>query len=359
MKGWHVLMKKKVIGFISKFLAIFLSGLFIAEILPLQIMTEAYREQINSSSYINNLIENPNEDQENASDILYEVVEKRDEYTKVYKKTDGSYTAFISKTPIHFLDNGVWEEINNSLISSNGMLTNVNSSFDILFPSAISDDKQITVESGDSQISFSVNDIDSSVGNVENSIADFDIDNEEAGEALANTKSSVTYKDACDGTDIQYTVLPNAVKENIIVSSKEDLKSTYSFEFQIGTLDYILKEDGSIDFTDGDKVRFSIPRPVMTDSNYGLSYDVGVAISNNNDGTITLTYTPSKAWTDSSNRVYPVNIDPAIVITEDSYCENAFVVSDEPTANYYNNSMAIISNGKLVDDNTNEIVSQA
>lgn len=92
-------MKKKVIGFIPKFLAMFLSALFIAEILPLQTMAEAYQEQVSSSSYINNLIENPNANKENASDILYEVAEKRDEYTKVYKRTDGSYTTFVSKSP--------------------------------------------------------------------------------------------------------------------------------------------------------------------------------------------------------------------------------------------------------------------
>ncbi|MDE6020520.1 MAG: DNRLRE domain-containing protein, partial [Ruminococcus sp.] len=349
-------MKKKVIKFISKFLSVFLSALFVAEILPTQIIAEAYNDWSNSKSYVNELIENPTANKESTSDILYEVTEKRDEYTKVYKKSDGSYTALVSKTPIHFLSEGLWQEINNSLTPENGIFTNISNTFNVLFPNAISDDEQITVESDGSQIAFSVNDIDSSIGNIENSIGEFDVNIEIAENALANTQSSITYKNACNGTDIQYTVLPNAIKENIIVSSKENLKSSYSFIFEIGELNYTLHEDGSISFNDGDKIKFTIPRPVMTDANYSLSYDIDTAVSNNNDGTITLTYTPSTVWTSSRARVYPINIDPAIIMSDESYSETAFVISDEPTENFYNTSTAIISNGKILDEETNEIV---
>ena len=47
---------------------------------------------------------------EDTSDILYEVVEKRNEYTKVYKLSDGSYYEVISNEPVHVYNNGHWEE---------------------------------------------------------------------------------------------------------------------------------------------------------------------------------------------------------------------------------------------------------
>lgn len=349
-------MNKKSRTVISKFLAIFLSVLFITEFLPVQIMAQAYSNSTAQKSYTKDLIENPSASEENTADILYEVVEKRDEYTKVYKKSDGSYTALVSKSPIHHFDNGVWEEINNTLISENSSYTNISNAFNVLFPKTISDDSQITVEANGSELSFSVDNISSSNGSVENDVATFDTAVESAENALANTQSSVKYESVNEGTDIQYTVLPNAIKENVIVSSKGDLKGSYSFIITAGELSYTLKDDGSIDFSDGSEIKFSIPRPVMTDSKYNVSYDIGVAVSDNGDGTVTLTYTPSAAWTDSNDRVYPINIDPAIVIPDDGYSENAFVESDKPTENFYNTSVAIISNGKMTDENTNDIV---
>ncbi len=47
---------------------------------------------------------------EETLDILYEVVEKRNEYTKVYKLSDGSYYEVISNEPVHVYNNGRWEE---------------------------------------------------------------------------------------------------------------------------------------------------------------------------------------------------------------------------------------------------------
>ena len=88
-------MKKKIEKTVSKALAFFLSALFIFEVLPTQIMADAYNDWSDQRNAINELIENPSVNEEDTADILYEVVEKRDEYTKVFKKSDGSFTAMI------------------------------------------------------------------------------------------------------------------------------------------------------------------------------------------------------------------------------------------------------------------------
>ena len=55
--------------------------------------------------------------------------EKRDEFSKTYKRTDGSYTSVVSQTPLHRLKDGQWENIDNTLISDGDILKNADGSF--------------------------------------------------------------------------------------------------------------------------------------------------------------------------------------------------------------------------------------
>ncbi len=219
---------KKGFKIATKCLAIFLSILFIVEILPTQVMAEAYSDYSAEKQYISDLIDNPAEsDDAEKAEILYEVTEKRDENTKVFKRADGTYTALVSQAPLHFMKDGVWTDIDNSLVLENGVLTNADNPFNVKLPERITSNSQIKLESDGEEISFAVKDIaasDSKVDDVETEIA------EEFEAAVANTKSGVTYEDVADDTDLQYVVLPNAIKENIVVSDAASVKNTYSFD---------------------------------------------------------------------------------------------------------------------------------
>ena len=308
---------KKAIKTMSKFLAVFLSILFIVEILPTQVMAEAYSAYSAEKQYINDLIDKPAElDDVEKADILYEVTEKRDEHTKVYKRADGTYTALVSQTPLHFMSGGVWKEIDNTLVSKNGALTNADNPFNVTLPERITSNSQITLENDGNEIAFAVNDISASNSKITDKET---ASTEELEVAAKNTKSEVRYEDVAEDTDIEYVILPNGIKENIIVSDAASIKDTYSFDFEIGNLSYKLNDNNSLDITDvnGD-IKFTIPAPVMTDSNLALSYDIGVSVTNNNNGTITLVYAPSKEWTGASERSYPITIDPAIFVQDNS-----------------------------------------
>lgn len=207
---------KKGIKTFCKVLSVFLAVLFILEVLPTQVMAEAYTAAVAEKQFIEDLMNNPT-DVENAdsAEILYEVEEKRDEFTKVYKKTDGSYTAIVSKEPLHYLDNGVWEEIDNSLSSDGNTFTNASNIFNAVFPKSLDDDAQISIENGESEIAFSVNNISESNGVVENAIGKSDTQIETVDNAIANTQSSITYEDVETNTDIQYIVTPNSIKDTV------------------------------------------------------------------------------------------------------------------------------------------------
>ena len=103
---------KKGIKTFCKVLSVFLAVLFVIEILPLQVMAEEFTDAVAQKEFIEDLVNNPTDAKKDAeSEILYEVEEKRDEHTKVYKKSDGTYTAVMTEEPLHYLDEGVWKEI--------------------------------------------------------------------------------------------------------------------------------------------------------------------------------------------------------------------------------------------------------
>lgn len=88
----------------SKILCSLLSVLLVMQIVPFS--TFAVEE---TSDTLSSTVSTENSSEETL-DILYEVVEKRSEYTKVYKLSDGSYYEVISNDPVHIYNNGRWEE---------------------------------------------------------------------------------------------------------------------------------------------------------------------------------------------------------------------------------------------------------
>ena len=341
---------KQTIKSMTKFLAVFLSFLFILEILPTQIMADAYSEYTSKKQFITDLISNPAELSEEAyADIAYEDTDKRDEYTKVYRKTDGTYTAVISELPLHFSDNGEWKDIDNTILKKDGVLTNSSNSFNVSFPQKMTGNNDIRLEKDGSEISFSVNDISTTEAKIENNIAQKSSGIDEADKEIANNESRIRYTDSSDDTEVEYTVLPDAVKEYIKVSDADDVKDAYSFDINIGDLTYILNSDGSVGFYDNNSLKFKIPKPLMWDSEYALSYAIDVSVTDNTDGSITLAYIPSSDWINSNDRSYPVIIDPAIIMGEGStsWVEDTYVSSDtnDPDAadtNGYDYSAGIV-----------------
>ena len=220
---------------IQKSLAVFLSVvLFLGAFsTATPVFAQEVTDVIEHHQFVQDAINNPAvaEDTAPEAEIAFEVEEKRDEYTKVYKKEDGTYTAVMSAEPLHYLNNGVWEEINNSLLPEGEVYTNAENSFNVQLPESISSSDSLTVEQGGYEISFSVDGISESPAVVENNIVASETDVLAADEAIAQTQSSVTYADVAENTDLQYVVTSNSIKENIIVSDKESVKETYTFTF--------------------------------------------------------------------------------------------------------------------------------
>lgn len=328
---------KKITKSMRKLLSVFLVSLIVMQILPLQVLAESITDAIEHKEFIEDVLNNPTlENNTSDAEILYEVEEKRDEYTKVYKKSDGTYTAIMTEEPLHYLNDGVWEEINNSMSLNGNLYTNLDNLFNVEFPESIDSNENLTVEKDGYELSFSVDEIEESSAVVENDIVVSDTNISVADEAISQTQSSVTYNDVAENTDLQYIVTPNSIKENIIVSNKESVKDTYTFTFETNGLNAEKLDDGSVVFKDeNNEIKFRIPRPVMTDSSLAFSYEINVVLIENADGTITLEYSPSYEWTNNLDRVYPITIDPAIHVENNdvSWVEDTWVSFDSEIEN--------------------------
>ena len=310
------------------------------------VFAEDLNEYADNKAYQENLLTEAVETEGEQSEIVCEVPEKRDEFSKTYKRADGSYTSVVSKTPIHKLENGEWEEINNTLETKNDTISNVDGAFDVEFPGTISENEQITVSNNGESIAFSVNGIENSTGVVEeNETTETDLIKQD----LEKVVSQITYENVDENTDIQYVVSSNYVKENIIVSNKESLKGTYSFDIEKGNLSAELDNKNNLIFkNDKNEVAFTIPAPVMTDADNAVSYDIDVSVENSDKSVLTLTYTPSKEWLE--NAKYPVIIDPVIMFEsydglfiEDTVISYFSDLPESAVTNGYDNAFGFVA----------------
>ena len=314
------------------------------------VLAEEYNSYIAEQEYQDKILTETVENENPKAEIVCEIIEKRNEFSKTYKRSDGSFTTVFSQTPLHTYTGTEWKEIDNSLQSNGDIIENTNGKFDIEFPENLSSNDKITIENQGENISFSINNIDNSTAVVAPKEETADVVNNDLGKPV----SEITYENIDENTDVQYIVSPNYVKENIIVSDKNSLKDTYSFDIEKGNLVATLGDDNSISFKNSqNETVFTIPAPVMADAENATSYDISVSVANENTETLTLTYTPSREWLQSKERVYPVTIDPVIEMQSgyDEVIEDTMISSDSPTRNYSDYYTARVHNTTTADGN--------
>ncbi len=359
-----------------KIIAIVLTVLTIMSVMS--VATPVFAAEITdiANSNLGNVEEiEPEENGENESEVLNEMVEWRTESTKYFRNSDGSYTAAQYAYPVHYKENGEWKEIDNTLTeqSSEGKASNSDKMFiakntntPAKFPNEFKQDgsKEITVTAEGYEISFSPKGnqkgFKDSIGNIKdrqdlesvkivetaNQVRNEQVstfkatqefkkveikeDNKKEKFKVENKSGTIVYEDVFNNTDIEYELNNSKIKESIILKEKQD---TYVFKFNmdLGELCPVMREDGSIDLCadkDGENPAAKIEAPYMIDSAGEYSDAVAMEITEN-DKEFVLTVTADEKWLNSKKRVYPVVIDPTIDLdvgrakTYDCYIDNS------------------------------------
>lgn len=307
----------KILSFIMTFLVLAIS-------LPIY----AFASAIDTKAENKETIEETINSAQAISDELYvleEDVTLREENAKHFKLSDGTMKAVSYAQAVHYKDeNGNWIDIDNSLTLSGSEYATSNKQ-EIKFANKSGSNGLISIKDGEYKIDFTplnTNKVSVEIENPEgNNSRKFD-----DVKKLNKLVSKATYKDIYSGIDLEYILVGNNIKENIIVKEKQS-EYSFSFEIKLSKLNAEL-ENNAIVLTDsetGEKV-YEIPAPYMLDANGEYSDSVEYTLTKDSKWKYTLTVVADPSWINAEEREFPVKIDPTV--TTGSITKELFVMED-------------------------------
>ncbi|MCD2347840.1 DNRLRE domain-containing protein, partial [Clostridium guangxiense] len=135
---------------------------------------------------------------------------------------------------------------------------------------------------------------------------------------------------------MQYLIKGKTLRENIVIN-KATSANSFTFNLSVKNLTAV-KKDNTIEFLDKKTQNevFSIVPPVMYDANGESSEDIQIDVKENKKG-YTLILTPNKTWMNSTDRKYPIVIDPDVTSTlSQKDIDDTFICSNDTENKKYN-----------------------
>lgn len=329
-------MKKNL--FVLKFIAAFTSIVLLFASVPGQV----FAIDLVVGQEQENTVEN---DGEGEVFIVGEDQSKRGQFEKHYLCSDGTYMSVTYPEAVHYLDaDGVWQDVDQTLCfdAQTGVYTGGTADFRVSFASGASATDMARMEHNGYTLTWGVQaekgsrDAEVSVASAgmaqmltpsasahaqlaERAAITYASPSERLAErddsyVLPHISAQIGYTDVFDGTEnvsLRYTVYHNKIEEDIVIHERGDMESV-SMHMNVGTLTPRVNADGSVDFTDADgEMQFRVGIPYMSDAANNVCNDIRVSAEKTGD-TCLITYTPDAAWFTSSDRVYPVLLDPSV-----------------------------------------------
>ncbi len=210
-----------------------------------------------------------------------EILSLRSEYGKHFDNGNGTRTSYVSTVPIHYLENGEWKEINNSLVMDNvGNYTNVSSPLNISIPSKLysGDNSSIELTTNDGSIQISLEDFITDIDNdgMEYVEANIEKNNKstvtkELPKEMLNSfntaVSSISYVLDNDGKELTFNIHPDSLIETISFDKYSTIPATMSYPIKTDNLNIKTNEEGNLEFIESDgTVAFTMIAPVIYDS---------------------------------------------------------------------------------------------
>lgn len=283
--------------------------------------------------------QNENEFMESSEEpeIVREIVEKREANIKHFEQSDGSTVAVLYSEPVHYMKNGYWRDINNTLIENEEEKTIVNKDglMDIAFTKDITKENLLTLADEDFIISVGIESSNTTVNPVIQNpvVSDNPMD-------VSKIRSEITYPEILDNTDLEYILSPNQIKENIIVKERQE---SYIYQFSLSAEGLIPKaiNEQIIGLYDHQALKYQITAPVMTDASGKSSNAVTISLQQNERDEYLLEICADASWINDNGREFPVKIDPTIEVQQSSYGDQYSIISYDPsnTKYYYNSNL--------------------
>ena len=223
-----------------------------------------------------------------------EIVGKRKPREKHYLKENGIIEAQLFDQDIHFLKNGIYEEIDNTLIKKNEIYENRNNSYKVQFNVSNENNKIYKIEKGEYYLEFFLN------------------KHNKYNEEIVNkskTLSEIIYHNILKNVDLKYEIVSSEVKENIILNDNDNDIDKLCFDIKTN-LNLKIDFDGSIIATHEKNVIFKFDTPYMIDSENNINKKIYYNLIKDED-IYQLFMFIDKKWLETTAK-YPVIIDPTI-----------------------------------------------
>lgn len=264
------------------------------------------------------LAENVAEDATETEEAVpvMEVLEKRSEYAKHYLMSDGTHKMVTYPTPVHYQEDSEWAEIDQTLIAEGNRLIPRSSPLEVSFGTTIGDPLfSLKDRETDQELSFDL--LNKQVVPPQATLTATAAVNEDPLDPYAvadRLTNKLTFQNVLSGTDLEYELTANRIKESIVI---ESASSTQSYTFQISGAAYrlVLEADKSVSIyrKADDTLAYVIEAPYMFDAAGAESTDIEVTVAEVK-GNWLMNIAPSSAWLNHESRSFPITLDPTVQI---------------------------------------------
>jgi len=259
---------------------------------------------------------------EQALTVVRELTEKRTATSTTYLLSDGSRRALLYETPVHYRDaKGAWQDLDTSLAPTSvfGAVTSSATPATVTLGAQSAGAAPVAIAYEDARVGFDL------LGAVE-----------PAPLVLAD---EATYLGVAAATDLRYRVLPDGLKETLVLASAA---APGSFTFFASHEGLLLQQDPEGEwgfyragekapvFVLGDLVVFDSSRSKAGEPAECAAATMAVAAAK---GGSYVTYTVPRPWLAAPERVFPVTVDPTITLGQ-SVCDDTYVSSAYPSTSY-------------------------
>lgn len=262
---------------------------------------------------------------ETTRSIVYEIEEERSEFSKTFMLDDGSKMVAAYDQPVHYENSsGEWEDIDNSLVKTtektvstkdqtgdDTVITNKSSDKDIKFSAAAAEENLVSIEYSSYPISWGydgIRDVDSKTENEKTSLS-----GNEKHTTLTNLSSETSYKNVFPSVDLNCHITSTGVKEDIVLNNS-NAQNEFDITYDIRNLIAKQTSDNCITLYDGNEEIYKITAPYMTDANGDISEQITIRIIEQKDGELKVRLTADSNFIRSSDRAFPIIIDPEVTI---------------------------------------------
>ena len=321
---------------ICRFLSVFLSLALLVQFLYLQgLPTLADTAETPSGSTVSTGTDLSIDE---TIELLGEDVSRREENVKHYFLSNHTSRAIVYAEPVHYVVDGEWQEIDNTLSSETALdsedfngFVNLANSFQVKFANNTNSSKLVRLRKDNYEIAWGY-DGNAVSGNVKaKSKKQVTTPDDALTVPVDNALGQIDYPYVEDNTSLQYIVSGSRVKENIVIHSGTDAY-TYTFSMKVKNVTLSLLEDGSVvaTATDTGETVFAIPAPFMVDANHRYSNAVSYSLTQDGNKKYALTVTADADWINSEDTAFPVVIDPIITTKLTKTAVNSTFISEDP-----------------------------